>query len=107
MTIEEIKKEFEYSDRWEFSYETSAYAVFYEKDEYEADGFGYRSDLFITLWNDGFLSISEESHACYFVSQRIPVELFQTKEHDDGTEIYIDNTSNTYGAEFEHLNLYL
>lgn len=97
MTIEEIKEKFSNSNKWE---------LFHETDEYEIYGFGYMTDLFVCLCNDGFLSISDK-HACYSVSLRIPVELFQTKEHDDGTEIYIDNTSNTYGAEFEHLNLYL
>lgn len=107
MTIEEIKKEFEYSDKWVLFQETDECEVFYEKDEYEADGFGYITDLLVCLRNDGFLSISDRAHAWYFVSLRIPAELFQIEEHDDVTKIYIQNASDTYGAEFEHLNLYL
>ena len=107
MTIEEIKEKFRNSDKWEFSHVTDECEVFYEKDEYKAGSFGYRPDFFITLWNDGFLSINEETHAFYFVSQRIPVELFQIAECDDVTEIYIENTSNTYDTGFKYLSLYL
>lgn len=97
MTIEEIKEKFSNSNKWE---------LFHETDEYEIYGFGYMPDLLVCLCNDGFLSISDK-HACYSVSLRIPAELFQIEEHDDVTKIYIQNASNTYGAEFNYLSLYL
>lgn len=98
MTIEEIKEKFRNSDKW---------VLFQETDEYEMYGFGYITDLLVCLRNDGFLSISDRAHACYFVSLRIPAELFQIEEHDDVTKIYIQNASDTYGAEFKYLSLYL
>ena len=98
MTIEEIKEKFRNSNKWK---------LFHETDEYEIYGFGYMPDLLVWLCNDGFLSIREEALACYSVSLRIPAELFQIEEHNDVTKIYIQNASDTYGAEFERLNLYL
>lgn len=98
MTIEEIKEKFRNSDKWE---------LFHETDEYEIYGSGYMTDLLVLLCNDGFLSLSDKAHACYSVSLRIPAALFQIREKDDGTEIYIENTSNTYDTGFKYLSLYL
>ena len=98
MTIEEIKEKFRNSKKWELFQETDEYEIYFPKN---------MTNLFVRLRNDGFLSISDKTHACYFVSRGIPVVLFQVKEHDDRTEIYIENPPNPYGGALNNLILYL
>ena len=99
MTREEIKEKFRNSKKWEFDY------LVVEGKVYR---FKHMPNLSVVIWDDGSLTINIRCpYFLMFGSQSIPAALFQIREKDDGTEMYIKSTNSAYCLTSQYLSLYL